>query len=91
MTNGMAWFAVSNRDRISLGEEFLSLITYCSSYNVWNQIITKPTKLQKETQGYYKNFLKNHVSIRNKKLSEADQIFLALVFYMNFFLIYKNI
>ena len=56
MTNGMAWFAVSNRDRISLGEEFLSLITYCSSYNVWNQIITKPTKLQKETQGYYKNF-----------------------------------
>ena len=56
MTNGMAWFAVSNRDRISLGEEFLSLITYCSSYNVWNQIITKPTKFQKETQGYYKKF-----------------------------------
>ena len=54
MTIGIAWFPLSNTDRVSPGEEFLSFITYCPNYKVWNKTLPRQQKLQKETQRFHK-------------------------------------
>ena len=44
VTSGMAWFPISNMDRVSPEKRSFYLLL-CPCYRVWNKIITKATKI----------------------------------------------